>query len=154
MYLILLALHSLIRWFVLISLIFAIFRAYSGWFSKREFSRLDNSIRNLAVTTAHTQFLLGIALYFVSPVVSYFLHNFGTAVHMREIRFFGMEHVTVMFVAIAIITIGSSKAKRKVTGQEKFKTMAIWFTIGLILILSSIPWTFSPLISRPYFRPF
>jgi hypothetical protein len=59
-----------------------------------------------------------------------------------------------MIIAIIIITIGSAKAKRKQAENEKFKTMAIWFTIGLLVILANIPWPFSPLTSRPYFRHF
>lgn len=73
---------------------------------------------------------------------------------MRQIRFFGMEHITMMMIAITLITIGSAKAKRKTTDEAKFKTMAIWFSIALLLILSSIPWSFSPLTSRPLFRSF
>ncbi|MEJ7740420.1 MAG: hypothetical protein WKF97_23625 [Chitinophagaceae bacterium] len=65
-----------------------------------------------------------------------------------------MEHITMMLTAIIVITIGSAKTKRKSTDQEKFKTMATWFTIGLLIILTSIPWPFSPLTSRPFFRPF
>jgi hypothetical protein len=65
-----------------------------------------------------------------------------------------MEHSLMMMVAIVIITIGSAKTKRRHTDTEKFKTMAIWFTVGLLIILISVPWTFSPLASRPYFRPF
>jgi len=65
-----------------------------------------------------------------------------------------MEHSVMMITAIVIITIGSAKAKRKLTDKEKFKTMAIWFTVGLVIILISIPWTFSSFASRPYFRPF
>jgi len=97
---------------------------------------------------------LGVALYFISPIVSYFIHNFGEAVHNRIIRFFGMEHVTMMLIGIIIITIGGAKAKRKTTDVEKHKTTAIWFTLGLLVILSSVPWSFSPLISRPNFRWF
>lgn len=102
----------------------------------------------------HLQFLIGLVLYFISPIVDYFLHHFKEAVHVRDIRFFGMEHICVMTVAVTAITIGAMKAKRKTSDAAKFKTMAIWFTIGLLLILSSIPWSFSPLISRPSFRPF
>jgi cytochrome b561 len=65
-----------------------------------------------------------------------------------------MEHSLMMVIAIIVITIGSAKAKRKLTDREKFKTMALWFSAGLLIILSSVPWAFSPLISRPYFRPF
>ena len=154
MYSTLLASHSLVRWLVLASLLFALFRAYHGWFSKRAFTPFDNSVRHWTATIAHIQLVLGLYLYFVSPITDYFLHHFKEAVHLREIRFFGMEHSLVMFIAITLITIGSAKAKRKQTDLEKFKTIAIWFSIGLLAILSSIPWAFSPLTSRPNFRPF
>jgi len=154
MYPTLLALHSLTRWLVLSSLLFAIFRGYRGWLLSKPYLKFDNSVRHIAATVAHVQLMLGIWLYFISPLVAYFLHNFGTAVHERAVRFFGMEHITMMLVATIIITIGSDKAKRKKTDREKFKTMAIWFTVALLIILSSVPWSFSPLISRPNFRPF
>ncbi|MEH0153876.1 hypothetical protein V6R21_06990 [Limibacter armeniacum] len=154
MYPILLATHSLVRWLVLASLFFALFRAYRGWLSNKPFAKLDNLVRHNTATVAHIQLMLGLWLYFISPVVDYFLDNFSEAVHMREIRFFGMEHITVMLIAIVVVTIGSAKAKRKPTDKEKFKTMAIWFSVGLFLILTSIPWAFSPLTSRPYFRSF
>lgn len=154
MYSTLLALHSLVRWLVLASLLFAIFRAFSGWSSKRSFSRIDNAVRHWTATIAHIQLIFGLVLYFISPIVNYFLHNFNDAVHRREIRFFGMEHSLMMVIAIVVITIGSARAKRKLTDREKFQTMALWFSAGLLIILSSIPWAFSPLISRPYFRSF
>ena len=154
MYATLLALHSLTRWLVLAGLIFAIYRGYRGWLLNKPFLRLDNSTRHITATVAHVQLILGVWLYFISPIVNYFLHNFSTAMHERAIRFFGMEHITMMLIGITVITIGSAKAKRKATDKEKFKTMAIWFTIALLIILSSIPWSFSPLISRPSFRPF
>ncbi|MES2063674.1 MAG: hypothetical protein V4456_17225 [Bacteroidota bacterium] len=152
MYGILLALHSLTRWLVLSSLLLAIFCAYRGWLLGKPFLRLDEVLSLIAVTTAHIQFVLGILLYFVSPIVAYFFHHFSTAVHQRVIRFFGMEHITMMVIGIAVITIGAAKAKNKTTDREKFKTTAIWFTVALLIILSSIPWSFSPLISRPNFR--
>lgn len=154
MYPVVLAFHSLIRWFVLISLLYAIYRAYKGWLSKKTFSRHDNLVRHWTATIAHIQLVIGFLLYFISPIVDYFLHNYREAVHLREIRFFGMEHSLMMFIAIILITIGSAKARRQRTDKEKFKTIAVWFSIALLVILTSIPWTFSPLVSRPYFRHF
>lgn len=153
MYQLLIPLHALFRWLVLISLIFAILRAYRGQFKKLPFSSLDNTIRIITVKIVQVQFCIGIALYMLSPVVRYFLNNFKTAVHLRDIRFFGMEHITMMVVAVAIISIGSDKVSRAVE-QDKYKTMARWFVIGLLLIIISIPWSFSPFTSRPNFRPF
>jgi hypothetical protein len=65
-----------------------------------------------------------------------------------------MEHSLMMFIAISVISAGSAIAKRKVKDDEKFKTIAIWYTIALFIIFFSIPWSFSPLVSRPYFRLF
>ena len=154
MYSFLLALHSLIRWLVLVSLIFALYRGYSGWRLGRAFTRTDNIARIAAATAAHIQLLVGLSLYFISPIVHYFLNNFRAAVHERNIRFFGMEHITMMLIAIIIITIGSVKAKNKSGDHEKFRAMAIWFTIALVIIFLSIPWSFSPFTHRPNFRSF
>jgi len=154
MYTTILALHSIFRWLVLISLVIAIFQAYKGWILKKPFLSKDNAIRHWTATIAHVQLMIGLWLYFVSPPMDNFMKNFKDAVHQKEIRFFGMEHSIMMVVAIVLITIGSVIAKRKSTDQDKFKTVAIWFTIGLIIILISIPWTFSPFVSRPNFRSF
>lgn len=154
MYPTLLALHSLVRWLVLASLLYALYRAYRGWRGHRPFTKHDDLVRHTTATIAHIQLTLGLTLYFISPIVDYFVHHFKEAVHERQIRFFGMEHITMMLIAIALISVGSAKAKRKTTDRDKFKTMAIWFTIGLLVIVSSIPWAFSPLTSRPYFRGF
>jgi hypothetical protein len=154
MYAVLLALHSLVRWLVLLSLLFAVYRAWHGWFTGRKFSRFDHILRNVTASAAHIQLVLGIWLYFISPVVAVFLQHFKQMVHERQIRFFGMEHSTMMVIAIVVLTIGSAKAKRKTGDKEKFKTMAIWFTIALLIIFFSIPWAFSPLVSRPWFRTF
>jgi hypothetical protein len=154
MYAFILALHSLIRWFVLASLLFALYRAYAGWLGNKVYSKFDDRVRVITATIAHIQLTVGLWLYFISPIANYFISHFKEAVHERQIRFFGMEHVTMMLIGITLITIASAKAKRKTTDQEKFKTMAIWLTIALLVILSSIPWSFSPLISRPLFRAF
>jgi len=154
MYTFLLALHSLIRWFVLASLLLGVYRGWRGRKGKQYFTLFDNRVRIVAAMFAHIQLVLGIALYCISPIVRYFWQHTGDALQIRGIRFFGIEHITMMLVAIVFITIGSIKAKRQTTDEAKFKAMAIWFTIALVVILTSVPWSFSPLTSRPNFRPF
>jgi hypothetical protein len=85
-------------------------------------------------------------------VIDYFLHHYKEAVHEREIRFFGMEHSSMMILGIIVITISSILAKRQTNDKVKFKTLAIGYTLALLIILSSVPWPFSPLVSRPYLR--
>lgn len=154
MYPTVLALHSLVRWLVVLALLFAVYKAYSGWLSKKAYTKSDNTARTLAVTFVHLEFILGLILYFTSPVIEFFRNNFKEAVQQKDVRFLGMEHSVMMLIAVVLITIGSAKAKRKATDTAKFKTLAIWFTIGLLIILISIPWPFSPFAERPAFRPF
>jgi phosphoglycerol transferase MdoB-like AlkP superfamily enzyme len=152
MYNTILTLHSLCRWLVLATLLIAINRSYTGWLTSLAFTKQDNRLRHITATIAHIQLILGLWLYFISPVISYFLHHYKEAVHMRQIRFFGMEHSLMMLVAIIIITFGSSIAKRKNTHKARFKTIAIWYTVALVVILINIPWPFSPMVARPWLR--
>ncbi|WP_207514687.1 hypothetical protein [Longitalea luteola] len=154
MYSVLLTTHSLVRWLVLISLLIAVFRSWQGWLHKKPFTPFDNAIRSAAVYTSQLQWLLGIILYCISPVVLYFFNYFKVAVHEREIRFFGMEHITMMFIAVGLITTGSLRSRKKTSDAQRFKTMAIWFTIAFVIIFLSIPWQWSPFTRRPYFRWF
>ena len=142
MYSTVLALHSLVRWFVLTSLLFSIFLAYKGWFTKKKFSRFDYSIRHQTATIAHIQLILGLWLYFISPVIDYFLHHYKDAVHERETRFFGMEHSVMMLIAIIIITIGSAKQSasyqiKRNSKQWQFNLM-LSFKLLSFLILPAV----------------
>lgn len=125
-----------------------------GLFNKKEFTKADDSLRHWTATIAHIQLSIGIWIYFISPNIKYFLNYYHEAVKEKEIRFFGMEHSVMMLLAVIVITIGSMKAKRKKISHDKFKTILIYFTIALLIILISIPWPFSPLASRPLFPSF
>lgn len=152
MYTTLLSLHSIFRWLVVIGVLYTLYRAYSGIFSKRTFDPADAKTRKYTVIFAHIQLVFGLALYFMSPLTKYFMSNFSTAVKVRDIRFYGMEHTVVMVVAIALLTIGSAISKKKTDDRAKFKALAIWFTIAVILVLLMTPWPFSPFSGRPFFR--
>ena len=154
MYTTLLATHSLIRWLVLVSLVYSLYRAYNGMMRNKPFTGFDDKVRHITATIAHIQLIAGLWLYFISPLTTYFLQNYTSTVHVRTVRFFGMEHSTMMLSAIVVITIGSAKAKRKTIDHKKFKTIAIWYTIALVILLVNIPWPFSPFASRPWFRMF
>jgi len=154
MYSSLLVIHSLLRWLVLISLIFSIRRAYKGYISNSIFTRSDNKIRHWTATIAHIQLIVGFSLYLKSPVVKYFFSHFKAAIQQIDTVFFGAIHFLLMLTAIVIITVGSALAKRKDTDRKKYETMLLWFSIALIIIFIAIPWPFSPLAGRPYIRTF
>ncbi|PWN58325.1 hypothetical protein [Chryseobacterium viscerum] len=145
-------LHSIMRWLVLASLIYSIYRAYKGYVSNLEFSKTDNNFRHWTATIAHIQLIIGFIFYMKSPIIKYFWNNFDEAIHNLDIAFFGLIHIFLMLTAIILITIGSATSKRKATDREKYKTMLVWFSISLIIIFIAIPWPFSPFANRPYFR--
>ncbi len=153
MYPTLLFLHSIFRWLVLLSLIYALARAIQGYRSERVFTKTDDSVRHWTATIAHVQLLIGIILYTQSPLVSYY---FGTSRKeaLAEPFFFSIIHIALMLLAVVGITLGSSMAKRKPTANGKFLTQIVWFSLALLLIFVAIPWPFSPLATRPYFRPY
>ena len=152
MYTTLLSLHSVFRWLLVIGVIYTLYRAYTGISGNKTFSSADAQTRKYTVIAAHIQLLIGLALYFLSPLTKYFMSNFSTAVKVREMRFYGMEHSIVMLLAIILITIGSAVSKKKDNDRAKFKALAIWFTIALILLLLMIPWPVSPFSMRPWLR--
>lgn len=152
MHSILLSFHALVRWLVLASLLYAVYRAWKGYRNKTNFNKTDNTVRHVTATVAHIQLLIGMLLYSQSPLVKYFWANTKEAARNTELLFFGIIHLSLMLAAIVLITIGSALAKRRQTDREKFRTMFFWFSLALIIIFIAIPWPFSPLAHRPYFR--
>lgn len=147
-------LHSLLRWLLVLFLVFSILISGEAQARNRAFTKFHNAIRHWSATLAHVQLLIGIFLYSKSDLSSYFWKHLPTSLQHLDTAFFGLFHPTMMLIAVLFITIGSSVAKRKTTSQEKFRTMFSWFTAAFIILLIAIPWPFSPLASRPLIRPF
>ncbi len=144
--------HNLVRWLVLASLLYAIARAYKGYVSKAAFTKTDNTVRHLTATICHIQLMIGMLFYFKSPVIRYFFANIDVAILNIDVVFFALIHSLLMLTAIVLVTIGSAMAKRKQTDKAKFRTMLIWFSLALVIIFIAVPWPFSPLANRPYYR--
>ncbi|MCG2614080.1 hypothetical protein LZZ85_07295 [Terrimonas sp. NA20] len=144
--------HSFFRWLVLASLVLAIYRGCAGLIKNAAFSRSDNLVRHWTATIAHIQLMIGITLYAQSPVIKYFWNNKSAALKNLDTTFFALIHLILMLTAIVLITIGSALAKRRTADKEKFRTMLTWFAFALLIILAAIPWPFSPLANRPYWR--
>ncbi|HKI87822.1 MAG TPA: hypothetical protein VKA38_02260 [Draconibacterium sp.] len=133
--------HSLLRWLVLIAAAVAIAFAFAGWIGKKEWKKSDNVAGLLLTIFIDIQFLVGIILYaFVSPVTKQAFVNFGAAMKNDDLRFYAVEHIVTMIVALAVIHIGRSKSKKAATPVKQHMAAALFYTIGLILILSAIPW--------------
>jgi hypothetical protein len=120
----------------------ATFNALAGFFSKREYAPKDFRISLFALIVTHLQFLIGLILYFVSPLGLQNITNNGMGEIMKNslFRLYAIEHPLVMILTVVFITIGYSKHKKKLTSTPKFKTLMIFYTIALVFLLSRIPW--------------
>lgn len=131
--------HSGWAYVALIVLAIAVINAFIGLASKKQFTAKDRQISLFALIAIHVQFVIGIILYFVSPNGLQKIKAVGMAGMSAADRLLALEHPAINLLAIILITIGWSKHKR---GAEtaRFKTIAIFYGIGLLLILSRIPW--------------
>ena len=134
-------LHSGWAYITLIILIFAVVNAIIGLNSKKEFTDKDLRISLFTLIVAHIQLIIGFIAFFVSAQFKYVLDNgMGAAMKEPTIRLFVVEHPLMMILAIILITMGFSKHKKQSTDKGKFKTIALYYGLGLLFVLSRIPW--------------
>ena len=129
--------HSGWAYIALLLLIIATANALIGMLSKKEFTARDRKIALFGLIGIHVQLLVGMILYFVSPLG---FASFGQMAD-KALRLTSLEHPLINIIAIALITIGWSKHKKLTTSESKFKTFTIFYGLGLVLILSRIPWS-------------
>ncbi len=130
--------HSGLRWIALLLLILAVGIAFRRLRSPDGFKDSHRRIALFGLIVTHLQLVIGLVLYFISPKVQFV----AGVMQDKILRFYTVEHITVMLIAIALITIGYSKMKRRDTDDGKFRALATYYGIGLLLILISIPWPF------------
>lgn len=128
--------HSIFAYIPLSVLFLAVLNAVSGIVSKRLFGAKDLRISLFALILSHCQLLIGFVLYFVSPLGSASLGNME-----KPFRLTSLEHPLMVVIGIALITIGWSKHKKEESNNGKFKKIAFFYALGLILILAKIPWS-------------
>ena len=134
--------HSYWAYLVLAILIIAVINAIFGLISKKEYSAKDLRIALFGLIISHIQFLIGLVLYFVSPYFEMWSH--GGVMGDAAKRLYLVEHPAINIITIVLITVGFSKHKKKDSSASKFKTIFIFYLIGLILLLSRIPWDVWP----------
>ena len=140
MYALVKTIHSYWAFFVLILLVVAVLNAIRGKFSGKEFQSTDLRISLFALIFSHIQFLIGIILYFVSPWFEQWSSLGMGVMKNAESRLYLVEHPLMNLLAIVLITIGWSLQKRQSESDKKFLRIALFYGIGLIFLLSRIPW--------------
>ncbi len=141
MYPILLVIHNLLRWIVVVFMIFALVRAYRGWLGKREWTSADRRSGVFFGVSMDIQLLVGLLLYVVySPITRAAMTDMVAAMNNAAMRFFALEHLFYMFVAVVLVHLGSMFARRGANAVSKHRTSAIFYTLAALAILLGMPW--------------
>lgn len=134
--------HSYLAYIVLAVLIIAVVNAIMGYKGDKLFTlEKDFRISLFALILSHLQLLLGLILYFVSANGFNAIRTLGMGGLNAAARLLALEHPLINILAIALITIGWSRHKKFMEARKKFKSIALFYGLGLLLILSRIPWT-------------
>lgn len=135
-------LHSYLAYVVLAILFLAVANAITGLVSNRMFTlQKDFRLSLFTLILSHLQLLIGLLLYFISGSGFSAIKTLGMGGLNSAARLLAVEHPFVNILAIVLITIGWSRHKKFMEGKKKFKSIAIFYGLGLVLILSRIPWT-------------
>jgi hypothetical protein len=135
--------HSLLRYVLLIALIATVVNSFLKMRGKQAFGLLDNKLSLYTFIFAHTQLLIGLVLYAISPIVkAAWANGMGEMMANSAFRFYGVEHAFGMIIAIILITLGRIKSKKMTDDVAKHKTTFVYFLIALVILLVTIPWPF------------
>ncbi|AVR44967.1 hypothetical protein C7S20_06605 [Christiangramia fulva] len=134
--------HSWWAYIVLFMILIASFNAIIGFALNKEYSATNFRIALFTLIVTHIQLLIGIVLYFSAPYFKMWgEEGVGGVMADSTLRLYNVEHPFMMIVAVILITMGYSKHKKKLTSKPKFKTLAIYYGLALVVVLSRIPWS-------------
>lgn len=135
-------LHSSFRYLVLLVLVISVIISMVGYFQKKPFEKTHKMFALMTLILAHLQLLIGIVMFFISPIVDAALGDMGTAMKEPALRFYTVEHTSAMLFSIILITIGYSRSKKSYSDTAKHGYLAAFYGIALVLIFAMIPWPF------------
>lgn len=139
MHAILNTIHSYNRYLLLLALLYVLYRAYTGWLSRKPYTKDDNTASAALLGLTHLQLLVGLIQYaFTSAYTQTAFANMGAAMKNEWQRYFAVEHITAMLLAVVFIQLGRTLSKRATDDNSKHKKLAIYTSIGLLLIVISL----------------
>ena len=131
-------LHSYLAYLLLGILIFALLYSIFTFVTKKPFTDGVRKVALAGFIASHLQLLIGLILYVISPLG---LSGFsGDVMSDATARLYALEHPLTMIIAIILISVGYIKAKKPGDDARRFKTVILYYTLGLILMLIRIPW--------------
>ena len=139
MYTLVLILHSWLRWAVVVTG----FLATASTFVARPAGASDPTDRwgLFFMASLDLQMLVGLALYFVlSPTTAAIFKDFGGAMTDPVARFWAVEHISAMLLAVVLVHVGRVLGRKAATPAKKRTRLMVCFTLAMLLILAATPW--------------
>lgn len=134
-------LHNGLRWLILLAFVITLIKYVAGWLGSQPWKKVDNMLGLVLTALMDLQLIVGVVLYFfLSPVTKLALSDFRGAMQDPDLRFYAVEHLSMMLIAVILVHIGRAKSKKNVLDKAKFKTGAIYFLIAFVVIMMAIPW--------------
>lgn len=141
--------HSILRWAVLVAGIAATTAAWRGWKSGAPWTPAHKKLNLAFLIAVDLQMMLGLTMQLgTSALASVAMTDMKTAMKVPLLRFFAVEHLTLMLAAVALVHVGFGRAKRLTVAADQHKAGAVFFAIALVLMLAGIPWPFRADIGR------
>jgi hypothetical protein len=152
MYQLVLIAHSWIRWFALVAGVMATIAALRGASPAGAADDRGDTWGLMLMIALDLQLLLGLLLYLaLSPTTSAIFKDFGGAMRDPVARFWAVEHVSTMILAVMIAHVGRVLARRARTARSRRLRSAICFGLATILMIGGTPWP-GLRAGRPLFR--
>jgi hypothetical protein len=134
-------LHDTLRWLLLLSLVTTLVKYLIGWFGNQHWKKTDNLMGIVFTSLMDLQLLTGLVLYFfLSPITKLALSDFGSAMKNADLRFYAVEHIFMMLIAVVLVHIGRAKSKKAIADHAKFRIATIFYGLALVIMLAAIPW--------------
>ena len=94
--------------------------------------------------TADIMLLVGFYQWFAGDwgLKSIQLNGMSVVMKNAVLRFFAIEHMAGMLIAIILIHIGYSFSKKNIPDTAKHRRVILFYSLALLIILISIPWPF------------
>jgi len=127
-------LHSGVRYIVLILVVLAIVQAFLGWLGKKNYTEGNRKLNLFALISVHTQLLIGLVLYFLSPLVQFT----GNAMKEPLIRYWTVEHITMMIIAVILITVGYSRSKKVLSSEKKYLNIFVFYFLAVLIVIITL----------------
>lgn len=141
MYAALLMVHSWLRWAVIALAVVALWRAVRGMSSKAPWTAQDERVSKLFMISVDIQLLLGLVLYgALSPTTLAAFADFGAAMKDRVARFWAVEHIAAMLLAVVAVHVGRVRGKKHGESPARHRTMLITVVLFVVLVAAAFPW--------------